>query len=361
MAATGVHTPGRRSAPLDPKSEDLLALATHVARSTQGSATGSLTEGLPQVPTTRDRRDRCPGALRPWPAEDGLLVRLRLIGGRVRSSQLVALVEFAETYGDGRVHLTSRANLQVRGLSGVDGALGPEVLAALVATGLLPSASHELVRNVMVSPQTGLAGGYADLRPVAAELDRLLCADERLAELPGRFLFVLDDGRGDLLERSCDLGLVALDSTTAQLRVGDGWGATVPLAEAAAQIIGLAHRFLDVRGDAATAAWHAAELDRPLTPASSTDSRVPMPTSSLPFGPVPGGWHVPAEAAQGWSRQARPAKAVWSRRARPAKGARPTNSAGLDRDAVLALTHDVPEVIVTPWQGVLVPEENSHV
>jgi dissimilatory sulfite reductase (desulfoviridin) alpha/beta subunit len=52
---------------------------------------------------SRVRTDRCPGVGRPWPAEDGLLVRLRLIGGSVSSASLLSLVSVAETYGDGRV------------------------------------------------------------------------------------------------------------------------------------------------------------------------------------------------------------------------------------------------------------------
>ena len=67
---------------------------------------------------TRDSRpDRCPGVLRPWPADDGALVRLRLIGGRLPTA--VAGSRSARsptTYGDGDVHLTGRANLQLRGL-----------------------------------------------------------------------------------------------------------------------------------------------------------------------------------------------------------------------------------------------------
>ncbi|UUZ58260.1 hypothetical protein [Nocardioides sp. B-3] len=80
-----------------------------------------------------------------------MLVRLRLIGGLVSSASLQALADVAEEYGDGRVHLTSRANLQLRALPGSGSALSSEVLAAIEATGLLPTRSHELIRNVMVS------------------------------------------------------------------------------------------------------------------------------------------------------------------------------------------------------------------
>jgi hypothetical protein len=275
----------------------------------------------------RTRSDRCPGALRPWRADDGLLVRLRLIGGRVSSASLRALLDVAERYGDGRVHLTARANLQLRGLPGSEGSLRPDVLAAVAATGLLPTRTHERVRNVMVSPQTGLAGGRADLRPVAAELDRRLCADDRLATLPGRFLFVLDDGRGDLLGRSCDLGLVALDDRCAQLRAGSGWGPTVPLGAAAAGLTALAGEFAQRRGDGPTAPWHVEELAAALVDPVPADPRVPAPGGPLPYGPVPGGRHVAAPDGL------------------------------LDHAAVAGLTAAAADLIVTPWRGVLVPEE----
>jgi len=279
------------------------------------------------VPTARHRSDRCPGALRPWPAEDGLLVRLRLIGGNISATELVALADAAEQLGDGRVHLTSRANLQVRAFPGEAGTLHPDALATLEATGLLPSRTHELVRNVLVSPQTGLAGGRADLRPVATELDRLLCADPDLAELPGRFLFVLDDGRGDLVARTGDLGLVALDEATVQLRIGDGWGPVVPLSTAAARLADLAHTFAVRRGEGPTAPWHVAELAAPLVPAQDPDPRLPEASGPLPFGHVPGGDHVAVAAT------------------------------GLDRAAAAALAALSDHLVVTPWHGILVPQE----
>lgn len=277
---------------------------------------------------SRARGDLCPGALRPWAADDGLLVRLRLIGGRVSTTSLRRLTDVAEEHGDGRVHLTSRANLQVRGLPASGDALPEEVLAAIEATGLLPSRAHDLVRNVMVSPQTGLAGGRADLRPIAAALDALLLADPRLGALPGRFLFVLDDGRGDLVDRNCDLGLVALDRSTAQLRVGDAWGPTIALGEAPGRLTALATRFLDQRGGGRTAPWHVRELEQGLLPPYPTDARVPAPAGPLPYGAVGGGRH--AEVPGGL----------------------------LDRAAVDSLTATAPDLIVTPWHGVLVPEES---
>lgn len=247
------------------------------------------------------------------------------------SQRLLSLLEVAEAYADGRIHVTSRANVQVRGFSGCEGGLPTAALAALERSGLLPTRTHELVRNVMVSPQTGLAGGRADLRGTAEELDRLLCANDRLAHLPGRFLFVLDDGRGDLLDRSCDLGLVALDADTVQLRVGDHWGPTADIRDAARQIVDLADRFVQVRGHAPTAPWHVSELDRPLIEPHSPDGRLPDHTAPLPYGAVPGGQH------------------------------RAVPDTGLDRFGVHALVRHVSEVIVTPWRGVLVPEEKPRV
>src|ERR1700684_1290380 len=188
---------------------------------------------------TRTRADMCPGVLRPWQADDGLLVRIRLLGGRVPTRALKRLHEVSQEHADGRIFLTRRANLQLRGLSGDGGQLTTAALAAIESTGLLPSRTHELVRNVLVSPQTGLAGGRAYFRCVAAQLDQLLCGEAKLGGLPGRFLFTLDDGRGDLLDRvtgagkhGTDLGCVALGVDVVQLRVGNHWGAVTPVGDA---------------------------------------------------------------------------------------------------------------------------------
>ena len=276
--------------------------------------------------TIRDRADRCPGILRPWPAADGLLVRVRLIGGHATAAQLRGLVAAASAFGDGRIRPTTRANLQLRAFPGTDGVLDADALAAIEASGLLPAPTHDRVRNITVSPQTGIAGGRADLRGVAAELDALIVASSVLPSLPGKFAFVLDDGRGDLVDRICDLGLVALDADTVQLRVGEHYGALVPLAEAARALAELAERFCSARGAGPTAPWHVYEMTGALVDPVPADPRVPAASGPLPFGDVPGGRHLEV------------------------------GDDGLDAAGVEALFTDVDEVVFTPWKGVFIPE-----
>lgn len=251
----------------------------------------------------RSRRDRCPGVLRPWPAADGALVRVRLAGGHLPAAALAGLAEVAQSSGDGGIHLTGRANLQLRALPWAGDQLHPRVTDALERTGLLPSRTHELARNLMCSPLSGQWGGRADLRPVVRELDERLCAVAALADLPGRFLFVLDDGRGDLVDRETDLGAVVLDQETAQLRVGAAWGAVLPLSLVAVELIELAHRFLLERGNGERAAWHVEELASRLTPPAPGDARLPHASGVPSYDgvvhvPVPGGVLTPELVAE---------------------------------------------------------------
>jgi precorrin-3B synthase len=237
----------------------------------------------------RDRADRCPGVLRPWIADDGALVRLRVPGGELPTATLSRLLEIAAEFGDGRVQLTRRANLQVRAIDHVDGCVPQAFVDAIDAAGLLPHPPHELVRNIMVSPLTGRAGGRADLRPVARALDVELTADPEFAALPGRFLFVLDDGRGDVGGRSLDLGAFVVDEESAQLRLGTHlWGPVVPLEEIAPSLALFAARFIKVRGEGERAAWHVDELpdDIHLGANHGQDLRTHVTSLPLPHGRI---------------------------------------------------------------------------
>jgi len=193
--------------------------------------------------------------LRPHEAQDGLLVRARLIGGRLDGDALRAIVAGAGA-GNGIVELTSRANVQLRGLSAGD----VEALAgAFSASGLLRSATHDRVRNVVADPLAGRRAG-ARVPPVALDalldaLDDGLCADARLAELPGRFLFAVDDGSGATAGVDADVRIVARGDGC--WTVDGGVLGTGDADEPVGAALALAHRFLDVRGPRD---WRIADL-----------------------------------------------------------------------------------------------------
>lgn len=209
----------------------------------------------------REGDDRCPGVLRPHEAADGLLVRVRLVGGRVGARGWRALAAGARL-GNGIVEVTSRANVQVRGLD--EG--GVDVVADLLReAGLLRSGAHDRVRNIACHPLAGRrCGAVADAVAVDAVLDALdegLCADDALATLPGRFLFCVDDGGGAPDGVDADVRLVAGGApATWSVVVGDAVLALdgVAASRAVAGALDLARRFLRARGDAG--AWRVAEL-----------------------------------------------------------------------------------------------------
>lgn len=187
------------------------------------------------------------------------------------SQMFTDLMAIAAEWADGTLFLTKRANVQLRGIEHVLDDAGTacvpqEFVEAVTKAGFLPRPTHELVRNIMVSPLSGRIDGRANLFPIAHALDEALCADPLFASLPARFLFVLDDGRGDLIDRTLDLGAMAVDGENAQVRMGsETWGEVVELEALPEILLDLAARFIRTRGESTDAPWHVDELESPLT------------------------------------------------------------------------------------------------
>jgi precorrin-3B synthase len=168
----------------------------------------------------------------------------------IEAPQLEALALAAARFGSRAMELTSRGNVQIRGVTDA------EALAEAIAdAGLLPSPSHERVRNVLASPLTGRQGGNADVRELVRTLDAAIQASGRLAALPGRFLFAVDDGRGDVSGIGADVGLHFLDDDTAALLVA-GVDTGVRTQDGVPALVAVAERFTEVRGSA----WRTTEL-----------------------------------------------------------------------------------------------------
>lgn len=195
--------------------------------------------------------DACPGALQVHQAADGALVRVRLPGGMITAAQLATLAGVSDEFGSGTLELTARGNVQVRGITEVTA-----VAEAIAEAGLLPSATHERVRNIVASPLSGRAGGGADVRAWVGELDAAICAEPGLAELGGRFWFSLDDGRADVSGLGADVGVHVLDDGVALLLAGRDTGVRLAAADVARPLVALALRFLEIREKA----WRISEL-----------------------------------------------------------------------------------------------------
>ncbi|MFD1147789.1 hypothetical protein [Saccharothrix hoggarensis] len=190
------------------------------------------------MPTDRVRPDACPGAVDVHQAADGGLARVRVPGGTLSAVQFDAVRTAALELGDGFLDLTSRANLQVRGLPpGAEHELG----ARLREVGLLPSTTHERIRNIVAAP-------LDDNQALVDAIDAALCATPELASLPGRFLVTVGGAVSGL---AGDVGLVGdalfLAGRDSGLRVTDPVDAVVT----AARVFG------EIRGDA----WRLSEVD----------------------------------------------------------------------------------------------------
>ncbi|MFI5491373.1 precorrin-3B synthase [Actinoplanes sp. NPDC051859] len=304
------------------------------------------------APAERADSDACPGALRLHDAADGPLARVRIPGGRITGVQLAELRAIAAEWGDGHLELTSRANLQLRALRDVD----PVRLAGrLSAVGLLPSSTHELVRNIAGSPL------LADPTPIAA-LDEALCADPALAALPGRFLFAIDDGTGDVA-RSAD---VAALPDGALLFAGRDLGLRVDREQLVPALIAAGHAFLALAAEDVESGrrrpWRVRELaDGPARMAAVVgthlgDPAVPLrtaPTDRVGQTPADATTHPHADLTLG-ALVREPIGVIAQADGRVTVGA--LVPLGMLGEEAIRVLEAAATLVVTPWRGVVVPD-----
>ncbi len=185
------------------------------------------------------RRGWCPSALTPMPTGDGLLMRLHPPMGRLSLDQAQALAVAALRHGNGMIDLTSRANLQVRGLSLPS---HQAMLPGLVQAGLLGPLDDaamlaELPCTLLSSPLAGHDGARSGLWALRLALETRLRAETRLANLPPKFCIVLDEADAPLFDDIPAHVRVKI-STSGQVAIrGQHGSCVIDLAKAPDQVV----------------------------------------------------------------------------------------------------------------------------
>ena len=234
----------------------------------------------------------CPGAWQPMQTGDGLLVRVRPPMGELSLTQVLALCEAADTFGNGLIELTSRANIQLRG---VTDASWPALMSFLVENGLVDAnPGAERLPPIMLAPGWQIG----DDTHTGARL--LQARRNALAIMPGKVGIAIDAGDAPVLsDAAADFRIERSESGGLMVRAeGYQRGTPVDSIEAAVEhLIRLTHWFVESGGSqagrmrrhqVALPPWAPASV-RPAQPAASRalGKQACGMVYGLPFGRAP--------------------------------------------------------------------------
>lgn len=176
---------------------------------------------LDQSPPSRatdQRRGACPTLREPMLTGDGLLARLRPVGGVLSPSQLRSIATLAGRFGNGQIEITARGNLQVRGLN--DAQVPDFAIAVEGVVGI------ETGTPIEISPLAGLdPNEITDARPLAHTIRAALARSDAARRLGPKVTVVIDGGGAwERRELAADVRLTAIrtrDDIKWRLEVGD--------------------------------------------------------------------------------------------------------------------------------------------
>jgi precorrin-3B synthase len=208
----------------------------------------------------RMRRGWCPGVRRPMETGDGLLARVHPPGGVLTASQARLIAGAAGTHGNGHLDVTSRGNLQIRGLG--DGTY-PALLERLHEAGLVEPEGDGPLRLTAVSPLAGIdPNDRIDALALAGAIEGRLDA---LGDLPAKVFVAVDGGGSMALDGiGADLQLLATgeDEIACGLAspAGPVWIGATSLAQAPAAAASILMGFAAMRRRGRTGARRIRDL-----------------------------------------------------------------------------------------------------
>ena len=165
-----------------------------------------------QAPAPQDNfRWRYYGLFYVAPTQSSYMCRLRIPNGALSHWQLAALAKLAETYGGGYLHVTTRANIQIREIEPRNAV---EIIEGVQDAGLWTKGSGaDNIRNVTGTPTAGVdPQELLDTRPFARAMHHHILNDRSLAGLPRKFNIAFDGaGRVGALEDTNDIGFQVVE------------------------------------------------------------------------------------------------------------------------------------------------------
>ncbi|PWB83078.1 MAG: ferredoxin--nitrite reductase [Methylocystaceae bacterium] len=145
------------------------------------------------------------------PTQTSYMCRLRIPNGILDHWQFAGLADLAESQGGGYLHVTTRANLQIREIEPKDAVAMVEGVQSL---GLWTRGSGaDNIRNVTGTPTAGVdPQELVDTRPFARALHFHILNDRSLSGLPRKFNIAFDGaGRIPVLEDTNDVAFQAVE------------------------------------------------------------------------------------------------------------------------------------------------------
>ncbi|OHD54645.1 MAG: hypothetical protein A2Y33_02375 [Spirochaetes bacterium GWF1_51_8] len=153
---------------------------------------------------------------------DTYMVRVRCAAGVITPRQLAAVAETARVYGSGRLHITTRQEIQIHDVKLEH--LIPSIRALKTAGLSTRGGGGNTLRNITAPADTGVSpSGPFDITPYAVGLTELLIADDGSWNLPRKFKIAFSsDGKDGMFTAVNDVGF------TARIENGrEGFGVTL--------------------------------------------------------------------------------------------------------------------------------------
>ena len=144
------------------------------------------------------------------PAQESMMLRMRIPAGELTAAQLDGLADLAEEWGNGYLDITTRANLQVREIAPRNIV---KVLLRLQELGLTSKGSGvDNVRNITATPTAGIdRDELIDPRPLAKGMHHYILNNRDLYGLPRKFNIAFDGGGGiSAAADTNDIGFMAV-------------------------------------------------------------------------------------------------------------------------------------------------------